>query len=202
MALQHFLRTFNVPLFIPSPYFIHSRFVKSSAHRNKSLHKATFLSLVDACTQHASCMCATCLMHARNMLNLETAHSIATSFQVFFCPYVYKLTVWNVVHVLAWSSISHSHCGRLSPYCKLGYGSILLALFYFAVFSCHGYCCLATIVFAAWVAMSFFNSLRHNSSNHFLPCYFHRCRPFSRCSARQQLLQLFIKLIQDWTFLC
>ena len=38
--------------------------------------------------------------------------------------------------------------------------------FYFAVFSRCDYCHLATIVFAAWVAVPFFTSLR-NSSHHF-----------------------------------
>ena len=54
------------------------------------------------------------------------ARSTAASFQVFLCQYVYKLTVWNVIDVLAWSSISRSHCGRLSPL-QLSHHSILLA---------------------------------------------------------------------------
>ena len=67
---------------------------------------------------------------------------------------------------------------------QLSHRSILLAYIYFAVFSRRGYCRLAAIVFAAWVAVPFFASLRHfYSSRHFLPCHFHRCHPFYRCSA-------------------
>ena len=53
-------------------------------------------------------------------------------FQVFLCQYVYKLTICKVIDVLARSSISHSHCSRLSPSCNLGHPSILLYIFYFA----------------------------------------------------------------------
>ena len=119
LSLWHYC-TFNVSLFIPLPHFIRGRFVNFSTHRNKSLHKATFLSLV------------------------KTACSTATSFQVFLYQYVYKL-VWSVIDVLAQSSISRSHCGRLSPSCNLGHHSILLILFIFSVFSRHGNCRLATI---------------------------------------------------------
>ena len=34
MAVPHFLRTFNVPLFVPLPYFIRSHFVNFSTRRN------------------------------------------------------------------------------------------------------------------------------------------------------------------------
>ena len=45
----HFLRTFNVPLFVPLPYFIRGRFANYSTCRiNLYIHKATFLSLVKA----------------------------------------------------------------------------------------------------------------------------------------------------------
>ena len=57
-------------------------------------------------------------------------------------------------------------------------------MFIFAVFSRRGYCRLTAIVFAAWVAVPFFASLCHfYSSCLFLPCHFHRCHPFYRCSA-------------------
>ena len=49
--------------------------------------------------------------------------------------------------------------------------------FYFAVFSCRGYCRLAAIVFAVGVAVPFFASLRPSS------CHFHHCHLFYRSSA-------------------
>ena len=57
-------------------------------------------------------------------------------------------------------------------------------LYLFCCFSRRGYCRLAAIDFTAWVAVPFFASLSHfYSSRHFLPCHFHRCHPFYRCSA-------------------
>ena len=41
-------------------------------------------------------------------------------FSSILIQYVYKLTIWNVVDVLARSSISHSHCAHLSSSCNLG----------------------------------------------------------------------------------
>ena len=104
---------------------------------NLYIHKATFLSLV------------------------TTACSTVASFQVFLCQYVYKLTIWNVVDVLARSSISHSHCGRLSPSCNKSLFYFACFYFYLVVSSRRGYCRLAAIVFAAWVAVPFFTTLRH-----------------------------------------
>ena len=75
--------------------------------------------------------------------------------------------------------------------------------FYFAVFSHHGHCRLAAIVFAAWVTVPFFAfpllSTIFNSIHHFYcRAIFIAAIPFCRCSARQQLSQLFI---QSWILL-
>ena len=91
MAAPHFLRTFNVSLFVPLPYFIRGRFANFSTRRNKSLHAQGHLSFSGKngllfCCFFSSISLSVCL----------------------------KLTVWNVV-VLARSSISRSHldCLRL-----------------------------------------------------------------------------------------
>ena len=55
--------------------------------------------------------------------------------------------------------------------------------FYFSVFSRCGYCRLAGIVLAAWVAVPFFALPFLILAAIFLPCHFHRCSPFYRCSA-------------------
>ena len=95
MAVPHFLRTFNVPLFVPLSYFIRSRFINFSTRRNKSLY-----------TQgHHSFAGKNCLLYCR----------LFSSISLSVCL---KLTVWNDVDVLARSSISSSHCGRLSPSCN------------------------------------------------------------------------------------
>ena len=104
MAVPHFLRTFNVPLFVPLPNFIRGHFVNFSTRRNKSL----------------------------NIGHLSFAVKMARFFQVFLCQYyVYKLTIWNVIDIISQSSISCSHCGRLSPSCN----SILLAFIFILLFS-------------------------------------------------------------------
>ena len=62
------------------------------------------------------------------------ARSTAASFQVFLCQYVYKLTVWNVVDILAWSSKPFS---LQSPFAilQLSHCSILLAFIFIFLFS-------------------------------------------------------------------
>ena len=76
--------------------------------------------------------------------------------QVFLYQYVYKLTIWNVLDVLAQSPISRSHCGRLSPSCNyVNHSSNLLSFIFILLFS-H-----AVIVFSTWVAVLFFASLCH-----------------------------------------
>ena len=139
MAVLHFLRTFNVPLFVPLPNFIRGHFVNFSTRRNKSLNIG-----------HLS-------------IAVKMGRSTAASFQVFLCQYyVYKFTIWNVIDVLAQSSISSFHCGHLSPSCN----SIWLAFIFILLFS-HAH--HATIVFAAWVAVPFFASLHHFNSRPPMP---------------------------------
>ena len=138
MVVPYFLHTFNVPLFVPLPYFIRGRFVIFSTRRNKSLYTQGHLSFAGKngllyCRLFSSISLSVCLKH----------------------------TVWNVIDILARSSISRSHCGRLSP--SYNYVIVLFCflLIYFTVFSRRGYCRLAAIIFAAWVAVPFFTSLRH-----------------------------------------
>ena len=88
-------RTFDVPLFVPLPYFIRGRFVNFSARRNKSLLTQGHFSFAGNngplfCYVYSSISLSVCL----------------------------KITVWNGVDVLARCSISHSHCGHLSPSCN------------------------------------------------------------------------------------
>ena len=135
-------RTFCTLSTYPYSYFYHTPYAVASlilalVGINLYIHKASFLSLV------------------------KMACSTAASFQVFVCQYVYKLTVWNVVGILVQSSISCSHCCRLSPSCNEVIVLFACFYFYFAVFLCRGYCRLATTVFAAWVAVLFFASFCH-----------------------------------------
>ena len=132
---MHFLRTFNVPLFVPLPYFIHGRFADFSTHRNKSQHTQGHLSFAGKNGPLYCCI-----------------------FQVFLCQYV---TVWTsltfLLGLLSAVLIAVAFCHlatKPSFYFACFY-------FYFAVFSRCGYCRLAAIVLAAWVAVPFFTSLRH-----------------------------------------
>ena len=144
MAAPHFLRTFNVPLFVPLTYFIRSRFANFSTRRNKPLHTQGHLSFAGKNSPLYCC--------------------VFSSISLSVCL---KLTVWNVVDVLARSSISRSHCGRLSPILQLSHRSILLAFILFCCFlmpwllpsrrycfSCLG--CRAILRFS-----TIFNSSRH-----------------------------------------
>ena len=91
---------------------------------NLYIHKATFLLLV------------------------KTVCSTAASFNIFLCQHNCKLTVWNVVDVLARSSISRSHCSPLSPSCNKSSFYFSFFSFYFAIFlpwplpSCYCFRCL------------------------------------------------------------
>ena len=105
------------------------------------------------------------------------------------CSLIYKLTVWNVIDVLA---KSYQPFSLRSPFAILQLNHCCMCL-YFSVLLCHGYRCLTAIIFAARVAMRFFAF-----PPFLLPRHFHRCCLFCRCSARQQLSRLFI---QGWTFL-
>ena len=69
--------------------------------------------------------------------------------------------------------------------------------FYFAVFLCRGYCRLATIVFAAGVAVPFFASL-HPSSCHFY-CHAIFITAIYFIAVQPAISQLFI---QGWTLSC
>ena len=115
--------------------------------------------------------------------------------------YVYKLTVWNVVDVLARSSISRSHCSRFLP-CNLGHCSILLAFIFILLFS--RTIAVLPLLFSLLglpcryllfqLLSAIFNSIHH----FYCRAIFIAAIPFCRCSARQQLSRLFI---QGWTFL-
>ena len=134
----YFHRTFCAFSTYPYSYFIRGRFVNFSTCRNKSLHTQGHLSFAG-----------------------KNGRSTAASFQVFFCQYVYKLTIWNVIDILAHllsavliAVVFHHLATKSSSYFACFY-------LYLVIFSRRGYCRLAAIVFAAWVAMPFFASLRH-----------------------------------------
>ena len=156
VAVSHFLCTFNVPLFVPLPYFIRGRFVKFSTRRNKSLHTLGHLSFAGKkgplyCCLFSSISQSACL----------------------------KLTVWNVIDILAPSSISRSrhlatkpsfHFACLYLFCCFLTPWLLLSRYY--CFRCLG--CRAVLRFSPLFLIL---------AAIFLPCHFHRCRPFNRCSA-------------------
>ena len=155
--VPHFLHTFNIhpySYFYHTPYAVAS-FILTLVGINLYIHKASFLSLV------------------------KTACSTAASFQVFVCQYVYKLTVWNVVGVLVQSSISRSHCRCLSP----SYNEVIV-LFCLLLFL---FCCFL----APWLLPSLHYCFCYLGCRAVLcfflpflmPCHFHRCCPFYRCSA-------------------
>ena len=105
---QH--RTFNVPLFVPLLYFIRGRFANFSTRRNKSLHTQGHLSFTG---KNSLLYC--CLI---------------SSISLSVCL---KLTIWNVIDVLARSSISHS-LRSLFAILQLSHCSICLLLFLFCCF--------------------------------------------------------------------
>ena len=111
MAALYFLHTFNVPLFVPLPYFLRGRFANFSTPRNKSLLTQGHLSFTG---KNGPLYC--CL------------------FSSIYLSLCLKLSVWNDIDVLAWSSISRSHCGRLSPSCNKAIVLFCLLLFLFFCF--------------------------------------------------------------------
>ena len=136
MAVPHFLRTFNVPLFIRLLYFIRSRLALVGI--NLYIHKATFLSLV------------------------KTTRSTAASVQVFLCQYVYKLTVWNICSVFyqpfslqsAFANLPISHRSILLAFILLFSRAVAIAVSPL-LFSLLGLPCHSSLLSAI------FNSSRH-----------------------------------------
>ena len=97
---------------------------------------------------------------------------------------MFKAYHFGVIHILA---------GLPFAILQLRYPSILLASFIFYCFLAP--CSILPLLFLLFRLpyRSLLLSAIFNSSR-----YFHRCRPFCHCSARQQISQLFI---QGWTFL-
>ena len=136
------------------PYSYHystsydSRFVHFSTRRNKSLHTQGHLSF------------------AGKKGSLYCRHFSSISLSVCL-----KVTVWNIVDVLAQSSISHSYCGQFLPSCNKVI-AILLAFIFILLFSravAIAVLPLLLIAFATWVAMPLLSAI-FNSSHHF---YYH-----------------------------
>ena len=87
---------FNVPLFVPLPYFIRGRFANFSTRRiNLYIHKATFLSLVKM---------------AALLLRLFKYFSVSMFISL---PFLMSLTF-----LLGLLSAVLCNCGRLSPICN------------------------------------------------------------------------------------
>ena len=134
----HFLRTFNVPLFVLLPYFIRGRFANFSTRRiNLYIHKATFLSLVKT---------------AALLLRLFKYFSVSMFISL---PFITSLTFLLGLLSAVLIAVAFRHLATKPLFCFACF------YFYFAVFSRRGYCCLAAIVLAAWVVVPFFASLRH-----------------------------------------
>ena len=133
---QH--RTFYVPLFVPLPYFIRGRFANFSTRRiNLYIHKATFLLLVKT---------------AALLLRLFKYFSVSMFISL---PLITSLTFLLGLLSAVLITVAFRHLATK----PLFYFSCFY--FYFAVFSRCGYCRLAAIVLAAWVALPFFAYHRH-----------------------------------------
>ena len=100
----------------------------------------------------------------------QTACSAAASFQVFVCHYVCKLTVWNVIDVLAGLlsailiAVAFRHVATKSSFYFVSF------YFYFIVFSHRGYCHLAILPLFSLLGLPCRSSLLSaifNSSRHF-----------------------------------
>ena len=136
MAAPHFLRTFNVPLFVPLPYFIRGRFANYSTRKiNFYIHKATFLSLVKT---------AALLLRLFNYFSVSMFISL---------PFLTSLTFLLGFLSAVLIAVAFRHLATKPLF--------YFACFYFTLFSRRGYCLLAAIVLAAWVVVPFFASLRH-----------------------------------------
>ena len=145
MAAPYFLRTFNVPLFVPLPYFICSCFANFSTRRiNLYIHKATFLSLVKT---------------AALLLRLFKYFSVSMFISL---PFLTSLTFLLGLLSAVLIAVAFRHLATKPLFCFACF------YFYFAVFSCRRYCRLAAIILAAWVVVPFFVlSAIFNSSRHF-----------------------------------
>ena len=161
MAAPHFLRTLNVLLLVPLPYFIRSRFANYSTRKiNLYIHKATFLSLVKA---------------AALLLRLFNYFSVSMFINL---PFLTLLTF--LLGLLSAVLIAVAFCHLATK-----------PLFYFACFyfillfsravalPSRRYCficlgCRAILRFSPPFLIL---------AAIFLPCHFQRCHPFYRCSA-------------------
>ena len=138
MAAPHFLRTFNVPIFVHLPYFIRGRFTNFSTRRiNLYIHKATFLSLVKT---------------AALLLRLFKYFSVSRFISL---PFLTSLTFLLGLLSAVLIAVTFRHLATK----PLFYFACFY--FHFAVFSHLGYCSLTAIVLAAWVVVPFFASLHH-----------------------------------------
>ena len=161
MLPPHFLRTFNVPLFAPLPYFIRGRFANYSTRKiNLYIHKATFLSLVKT---------AAILLRLFNYFSVSMFISL-----LFLTSLTFLLGLLSAVLIaVAFRHLATKPC------------SILLAFILFCCFlvpwllpsrrycfSCLG--CHAVLRFSPPFLIL---------AAIFLPCHFQCCRPFYRPSA-------------------
>ena len=122
MAAPYFLRTFNIPLFVPLPYFIRGHFVNFSTRRiNLYIHKATFLSLVKT---------------AALLLRLFKYFSVSMFISL---PFLTSLTFLLGLLSAVLIAVAFRHLATK----PLFYFACFY--FYFAVFSRRGYCRLAAI---------------------------------------------------------
>ena len=159
MAVPHFLRTFNVPY--------------SYLYRTSYAVTSLFLALVGI----------TLYIHKATILSLVTA----ASFQVFFCQYVYKLTVWYVVDILARSVL-------IAAILQLSHHSILLFSRAMAI-------AVSPLLFTVLLGLlchSLLLSAICNSSCHFY-CHASFITAVHFIAVQPAISRLFI---QDWTLSC
>ena len=161
MAAPHFLRTFNVPLFVPLPYVIRGRFANYSARKiNLYIHKATFLSLVITAAlllrlfNYYSVSMFISLLFLTSLtflLGLLSAVLIAVAFRHLATKPLFYFVAFILFYcfLAPWLLPSHRYC-----------------------FSCLG--CRAVLRFSLPFLIL---------AAIFLPCHFQCCRPFYRCSA-------------------
>ena len=112
--------------------------------------------------------------------------------------FIYKLTIWNVVDILAWSSINRSHCSRLAAK-----SSFYFACFIFILLFCRAVAIAVSplLLFFLLLGLPYRSSLLStifNTSHHF---YCHAIFIAAVHFIAVQPAQLLRLFIQDLTFL-
>ena len=145
MAVPHFLRTFNVPLFVPLPYFICGCFSNFSTHRNKSLHTQGHLSFASKDSLLYCCL--------------------FSSISLSVCL---KFTIWNVVTFLL-SLLSAILIVVAFCHLQVSHHSVLLAFMFVLLFSCDMAIAVSPLLFSllGLLCHSSFLSAIFNSSRYF-----------------------------------